>query len=410
MRTGTKGNQRGVTKLRDGLFLIRIQTKDPRTGMPVDVRRRVRCRTAAEAAAEQSKLLVEVQTGRETRERVRLREYAASWMTGRLPSLKASTRRRYADGLDRHILPALGDFYLDMLKPEDVHAWFASAAQESAPATVNGYLRLLKTIMRDAVSEHGLPRDPTARTRAIPERRRAELESDEPVNMLSSEELGKFLATLKARHPQWYALVFTQFATARRFGEVSALRWEDIDWDRGRIRVRRAQWRTIVDTPKTDRAVTVPLTEELRDVLQSWRQELLGTQHRHIHTGWVFPSRAGKPHHNASCMRKAFVDCLQEMGLARRFSSHGLRRTANDLLRRVATAEVTRAITGHVTAAMTEHYSHVDPAEKKAAVEGMLRLVQSATQPSERNRHIGRHTDVETGTNENGRSLNRPKS
>jgi integrase len=273
---------------------------------------------------------------------------------------------------------------------------------------VNGYLRLLKTVMGDAVAEHRLPRDPTARIRAIPERRRAELESDEPVNLLSSEELGTFLAVLKARHPQWYALVFTQFATARRFGEVSALRWEDIDWDRGRIRVRRAQWRTIIDTPKTDRAVTVPLTDEHREVLTSWRKELLRTQHRHIHTGWVFPSRAGKPHHNASCMRKAFVDVLRKMKLERRFSSHGLRRTANDLLRRVATGEVTRAITGHVTAAMTEHYSHVDAAEKKAAVEGMLRLIQSATLPGEPNRHIDRHTEGETGTNRNGRSGNRP--
>ena len=107
-------------------------------------------------------------------------------------------------------------------------------------------------------------------------------------------------------------------------------------------------------------------------------------------------------------MRKAFLDCLREMGLDRRFSSHGLRRTANDLLRRVATAEVTRAITGHVTAAMTEHYSHVDAAEKQAAVEGMLRLVQNASQASEPNRHISRHTARETGTNEKGRSRNRP--
>jgi hypothetical protein len=35
-----------------------------------------------------------------------------------------------------------------------------------------------------------------------------------------------------------------------------------------------------------------------------------------------------------------------------------------------------RAITGHVTERMTEHYSHVDVGEKKAAVEGMLRLVK----------------------------------
>jgi integrase len=75
-------------------------------------------------------------------------------------------------------------------------------------------------------------------------------------------------------------------------------------------------------------------------------------------------------------MGKAFADCLKEIKVDRRFSSHGLRRTANDLIRRVASGEVARAITGHVTQRMTEHYSHVDVGEKKAAVEGMLKLVQ----------------------------------
>ena len=70
-------------------------------------------------------------------------------------------------------------------------------------------------------------------------------------------------------------------------------------------------------------------------------------------------------------MRKAFLDCLNEIGVSRRFSSHGLRRTANDLIRRIASGEVTGAITGHMTEAMTEHYSHVDVGEKKAAVDGI---------------------------------------
>ena len=86
-------------------------------------------------------------------------------------------------------------------------------------------------------------------------------------------------------------------------------------------------------------------------------------------------------------MRKAFVDCIKEMGLEqRRFSSHGLRRTANDLLRRLAAGEVVRAITGHVTPAMTEHYSHVDVGEKRAAAEGMLRLVRSGAAAKNANR------------------------
>jgi Phage integrase family len=98
-------------------------------------------------------------------------------------------------------------------------------------------------------------------------------------------------------------------------------------------------------------------------VLTDWREELKRS-HRHADSGWMFPSTVGKPHHNTSCMGKAFADCLKEIKVDRRFSSHGLRRTANDLIRRVASGEVARAITGHVTQRMTEHYSHIDVGEE----------------------------------------------
>lgn len=378
-----KKTLRGIKEVKPGVFLIRVQKLDPRTGKPVDVRRKIECATLAEAAVAQMRLREEIEKDEKPRERVRLKDYAHSSMLGRLPVLKASTRHRYASDLDQHILPVLGDLYLDALSPEDVHEWFAAEAADKAPATVNGYLRVLKTLMADAVVQYRLPLNPTGRIRAVPERRRDELESDEPVNMLSEEEMGTFLALVRERWPQWYAMVFTQFATARRFGEVSALRWEDIDEEHGVIKIRRAQWRGIVDTPKTGKVVRVPLLPELKDVLREWRQYMVRTQHRHLNSGWIFPSQAGKPHTNASVMRKAFIDCLKQMDVGRRFSSHGLRRTANDLLRRVSTGEVTRAITGHMTQAMTEHYSHVDVGEKTVAVERMLKLIEGGKQRGE---------------------------
>lgn len=416
MRANGKSKKalRGIKEIHKGLFLIRVQRIDPRTGKPVDVRRQVECTSLAEAVAAQATLRDEVERNEKPRDRLRLGDYARSWLIGRLPTLKVSTRKRYTVDLDDHILPALGDFYLDALRPEDLHTWFSEKAAKYAPATANGFLRLLKTVMADATAQYRLPFDPTRRIRAVPERHREELESEDPINMLSGAEMGRFLALLRQRWPQWYALVFTQFATARRFGEVSALRWEDILEERETIVIRRSHFQTIVDTPKTGRVVRVPLTKELRDVLREWRQELIRSQHRHLGSGWVFPSKTGKPHHNASVMRKAFIDVLKEMGLERRFSSHGLRRTANDLLRRVASGEVTRAITGHVTDAMTEHYSHVDAGEKKVAVERMLRLVEdkeapaATPAPDEQNRHLDRHQGSETGRNENGHSSKWP--
>ena len=377
-RTTTKKDLHGISELEQGLFLIRVQEVHPRTGRMIDVRRRVRCESLEEAATAQVKLRAEClgDGDHTTPKRVRLGDYAKSWLSGRLPTLKPSTAARYADTLDRVILPVVGDFYLDALAPEDALQWFHGAAAGKAASTANGYLRVFKVLMADAVAQYRLPANPAARLRAVPERGEEELDSDDPVNLLTADEMARFMAAVKEMFPQWYALAFTQFATASRFSEVSALRWEDIDEGRGIIRIRRGNWRTLVSTAKIDRRRRNPaLTDELRRVLSEWR-ELLARSHRHADSGWVFPSKAGKPHHNASGMGKAFEACLKEIGVDRRFSSHGLRRTANDLIRRVASGEVARAITGHVTERMTEHYSHVDVGEKKAAVEGMLRLVK----------------------------------
>jgi integrase len=381
-RTKTKKKDLpGISELEQGLYLIRVQEVHPRKGLMVDVRRRVRCETLGDAVQAQEKLRAEILGDGDlaTPKRVRLGDYAKSWLSGRLPTLKPSTAARYADTLDRVILPVLGDYYLDAITPEDTLKWFERAAAGKAAATTNGYLRVLKVVMADAAAQYRLTSNPAARLRSVPERGEEELDSDDPVNLLTVDEMARFMVALKERWPEWYAMAFTQFATATRFSEVSALRWEDVDEQRGIIRIRRGNWRTIVSTAKIDRRRRNPaLTDELREVLSAWKEEL-HRSHRHAASGWMFPSKVGKPHQNPSCMAKAFQDCLRTIDVQRRFSSHGLRRTANDLIRRVASGEVARAITGHVTQRMTEHYSHVDVGEKKAAVEGMLRLVKGGS-------------------------------
>lgn len=372
MRTKTQRVLRGIREIRKGAYLIRIKKRDPKTGKHLDERRVVECSSEQEAIKARVEMMAAIEKGERALEHVQLKDFARSWLLGRLPTLKASTRARYGYDLDV-ILADLGDYYLEKLHQEDVQLWMAKKAETHAAATVNGYLRLLKVMMADASAQYGFA-DPTRRVRALPER--ARYEDDAPYNILSAAEMGRFLGVLKEHYPQWYAMAFTQFAMARRFGEVSALRWEDIDEQRRVIRVRRAQWRGIVDTTKTGNLVHVPLTDELQGVLREWRQHLLRKQHRFLDTGWVFPSRVGKPHHGSACMRKAFMACLKEIDVDRRFTSQGLRRTANDLLRRIASGEVTRSITGHVTTAMTEHYSHVDAEEKRTAAEGILRLIR----------------------------------
>ena len=84
------------------------------------------------------------------------------------------------------------------------------------------------------------------------------------------------------------------------------------------------------------------------------------------------------------------------MGITKRVTTHGLRRTFNNLSRQVAGEIVTRSITGHVTAAMTEHYSHVGSEEKLAAAGSIVRMV------------MGTDTEGKSGGSSGGSNANQP--
>ena len=107
--------------------------------------------TMAEASSQRELLRTLLLTGGTTPEhRFRLGEYASSWMSGKIPTLKPSTRDKYAVALDQHILPALGDYYVDAITPQDILQW--RDAQRGKPRTINSRLRLLRTLLRGSGS------------------------------------------------------------------------------------------------------------------------------------------------------------------------------------------------------------------------------------------------------------------
>jgi integrase len=105
---------------------------------------------------------------------------------------------------------------------------------------------------------------------------------DDNPNILSAEELGRVLAWVKKESPQHYALIVLLAFTGVRIGEASALKWDDMDEEKGLIRIRRAQWRGKVSTTKTGKTRSVPLVPELAVVLREHRECLVERQAK----GW----------------------------------------------------------------------------------------------------------------------------
>lgn len=297
-----------------------------------------------------------------------LRTFASSWLTTRLGSLKKSTATKYANDLELHILPALGDYFIDTLRPQDVRDFINTQSAKYSAWSVINRLRLIRVIAKDALAEDATAIDFAARVKGPTPKSYTQ---DEP-NLLTADELGRLLVEIPL---QWHALVLVMATTGLRWGEVSALKWTDIDHESGLIRVRRSNWKGSEQVPKTSKSLRdVPLLPEVGIALREHRRQLIASQRVNV-AGWVFPTREGRLY-KGTPLTKVMKRALAKAKIETHVTPHGLRRTFNNLARQVTPRQVVKAITGHTTDSMFEHYSIVSSAEKQQASAGVLRLVR----------------------------------
>jgi integrase len=367
----------GVFQAGGGKYRIRGTYTDPRTSRRREVDRVVLAKNAGAAA---SALRAEVARARDgvTPQRMRFAGYAASWLARKAAELEPSTLDRYGRSMLRHILPTFGEFYLDAIQPTDVVDWRDKLSRTQMPATVNGHLRVLRTILADAAAELRT-HDPAARVKQISE---AKARNESEANVLTGPQLRKVLGAMRKLSPDVHTCALTLAYSGLRWSEVSALRWSSVDFDTATIAVERKRWKNTEGPPKTGVRRTIPIVPELEAALRTHRVRLIAERRA---TDLVFPGDQKKRSESAGRVARfrsrtwianALRLALDAAELPAHFTPHGWRHTWNDLLRRVSAGEVVQAITGHSTRKMRDHYSHVDEGEKQMAARGALRLVR----------------------------------
>ena len=371
----------GITKMTGGRIRVRVRATDTRTGRERE-KEKIINGTVQDALKVQAEMRDEIrETDHVAKQVPRLRTYVQSWLASKALGLKASSAMTYADILGTHVIPHLGEFYVDKLNDADVREWQRKLLENLAPESANNALRILRSFMEDATAEFGLHHNPARRVRLLPRARY----SDEEPNLLTAEELGKVLTTFKEHKPKYYPLAATLALTGVRYGEAVGLRWSDISWNAGLIHVRRRVYgsraRTreqpvgLIDTPKTaGGARSVPMAPELAIILRGHRARTEAKGLPVDDDAWVFPWRNGEllPQ---SHLRTPLRFVLAKLGIKKRVVTHGLRRSFNNLARQVAGGIIVRSIVGHADEAMTEHYSRVGGAEKLAAIGQVVRMI-----------------------------------
>jgi integrase len=186
--------------------------------------------------------------------------------------------------------------YLDEITRDLLDQVAAAKRRTAAPATVNRYLALVRAILRMARDEwEWIDRVPRIRLLREPHHR---------IRWLIPEEARRLLAELP---PHLAAMAAFTLATGLRQRNVSYLRWDQVDMDRGMAWIH-------ADQAKARRAIAVPLNSDAMAVLRSQRGQS---------REWVFPYK-GKPVDRTST--KAWAAALKRAGI-RDFKWHDLRHT-----------------------------------------------------------------------------------
>jgi len=376
-------DDRGITKLGQGEYLVRARGLDPRTGREVSKQRKVKAKSAKQARAERDRLAEEIATGPERHaDRVRLGAFASSWLERRAVMLRASTADRYGQAL-AHVEADLGQLYLDAVLPADVERWQARALRDGySPATANGWLRVLRQVAEAAERDLGCG-DFTKGVKALREprtsgRRGTALDRDQFRTFLqTTEDLG-LLGARRGGIAQDIARMLVVLAwTGLRRGELLALRCSDVVGDE--LRIERSVWRHTETSTKTDDPRRVALVEPATKALAAQRRWLLEAQHPGLASGLLFPAHRGYAevgararcaevdwYRTGSCLDRPLSRVVEGAGLPG-ISLHSLRRTWENLTRRAGVADlVRRAQAGWRTDRAQAIYATVD-AEERAA-------------------------------------------
>jgi integrase len=154
-----------------------------------------------------------------------------------------------------------------------------------------------------------------------------------------------------------------------RPGEISALKWADIDDDW--IHIRRAAWRSVVGTTKTEESVaSVPLIEPVKSMLGAWK-----IHSRDARSEWVFPNRSKEPMEMGGFSKRVIIPILRKKKIAWHGLYAGRRSAATLLVQLTGNAVASQYVLRHKNLATTTAF-YVKPVQT-AAVEGMRLMEES---------------------------------
>ena len=299
--------------------------------------------------------------------------------------VKDSTMKNYIYMYEMFVRPTFGKKRLVTVKKSDVRGFYNRLADEKILkiSTIDGIHNVLHQVFQVAVDDDYIRNNPT--DNMLKELKQAHCMDSEKRKALTMEEEKIFLEYLmqKPKYRHWYPVFYIMANTGMRVGEITGLRWRDIDFDEGLISVNH----TLVyynhrdehgcyysiNTPKTKAGErTIPMTDQVKNAFQMGReyQEEVGISSIDRIDGYddfVFVNRFGMVQSQSTlntAIKRIMRDCNGEIldnavpgkepTLLPDFSCHSLRHTfATRLCESGTNIKVIQDVLGHADVSTT---------------------------------------------------------
>ena len=387
MARGRKRGDGSIRLRKDGRWEGRFVVGRDERGFPVT--KNVLARTKAECAARLKELRERLETPapEPTRPGITLGAWLDRWYQEyKKANLRPNTQMSYERRIYQHIIPALGRIPLDKLTARDIQQFYANLKKSGrltrtelygaglSDQTVRGIHTTLRAALDKAAEEKLIFRNPADSCKP-PSARPREMQ------VLTPEEIQRLL--IQAKEDGCYELLLLELATGLRRGEILALRWSDLNFRTGTLRVERQVHRVrgelVVSPPKTRAGNrTVLLPAPVLNVLKTYQKG--------VHSRWMFPSpvKADSPMDPAAVRKR--LQTVLERAECRRLRFHDLRHTfATASLEHGMDVKTLSTIIGHVSSATTLNtYTHITDAMRQSAADKIDRGIGKAEPQKQR--------------------------
>jgi integrase len=210
-------------------------------------------------------------------------EFAGKWLEVRIA--RPTTLRRDRGLINTYLRPAFASTLLNAITVEDVRVLLARVTKEQSPSTSRRLLAVLGKMFTDAVRSDYVRQNPIEKLdrRDKPQARK----------IARAVDMDELLGLLKSLPERWAIFSLVAVLTGLRWGEIASLEWSDIDFETGKIHVRRA---TPAGTkgPQDPKSLTSqrsidmlwPVRRVLLDMPQRGRLVFPGARGRLLNHGW----------------------------------------------------------------------------------------------------------------------------